>query len=130
MPDAAPAARGVYKPRRSQASPLFRLVSDHLAHRTLSIAPDAPTTRGDVRRARWSPRGRTRHPIRPVCPTGTADRTACEARPRGPGHATAHPPVLARSASGRYTRPTPIEIPIPSPGLRRGSTTSTGWLIR
>ncbi len=30
MPDAAPAARGVYRPRRPQASPLFRLVSDHL----------------------------------------------------------------------------------------------------
>ena len=30
MPDAAPAARGVYKPRRPQASPLFRLESDHL----------------------------------------------------------------------------------------------------
>ena len=30
MPDAAPAARGVYQPRRPQASPLFRLVSDHL----------------------------------------------------------------------------------------------------
>ena len=30
MPDAAPAARGIYKPRRAQASPLFRLVSDHL----------------------------------------------------------------------------------------------------
>ena len=26
----AAAARGVYKPRRPQASPLFRLVSDHL----------------------------------------------------------------------------------------------------
>ncbi|MBX9856620.1 MAG: transposase [Gemmatimonadaceae bacterium] len=30
MPDAASAARGVYRPRRPQASPLFRLVSDHL----------------------------------------------------------------------------------------------------
>lgn len=30
MPDVASAARGVYKPRRPQASPLFRLVSDHL----------------------------------------------------------------------------------------------------
>ena len=30
MPDAASAARGIYKPRRPQASPLFRLVSDHL----------------------------------------------------------------------------------------------------
>ena len=34
MPDAAPAARGVYKPRRPQASPLFRLVSEH-RHRLL-----------------------------------------------------------------------------------------------
>jgi hypothetical protein len=30
MPDAAPAARGVYTPRRPQASPRVRLVSDHL----------------------------------------------------------------------------------------------------
>ena len=30
MADPAPAAGGVYKPRRPQASPLFRLVSDHL----------------------------------------------------------------------------------------------------
>ena len=30
MPDAASVARGVYKPRRPQTSPLFRLVSDHL----------------------------------------------------------------------------------------------------
>ncbi|MEP6833421.1 MAG: hypothetical protein ABJB74_08500 [Gemmatimonas sp.] len=36
MPDAAPAARGVYKPRRPHASPLFRLVSDHL-HRLQTV---------------------------------------------------------------------------------------------
>ena len=36
MPYAAPAARGVYKPRRPQASPLFRLVSDHL-HRLQTV---------------------------------------------------------------------------------------------
>ena len=36
MPTAAPAARGVYKPRRPQASPLFRLVSDHL-HRLQTV---------------------------------------------------------------------------------------------
>ena len=36
MPDAAPAARGLYKPRRPQASPLFRLVSDHL-HRLQTV---------------------------------------------------------------------------------------------
>ncbi len=36
MPDATPAARGVYKARRPQASPLFRLVSDHL-HRLQTV---------------------------------------------------------------------------------------------
>jgi len=36
MADAAPAARGVYKPRCPQASPLFRLVSDHL-HRLQTV---------------------------------------------------------------------------------------------
>ena len=30
MADPVPAVRGVYRPRRPQASPLFRLVSDHL----------------------------------------------------------------------------------------------------
>lgn len=30
MAHAMPAARGVYEPRRSQASPLFRLAQDHL----------------------------------------------------------------------------------------------------
>ena len=39
MPDAVPAARGVYKPRRPQASPLFRLVSDHL-HRLQTVYDD------------------------------------------------------------------------------------------
>ena len=33
MPDAAPAARGVCKPRRPQTSPVLRLVSDHLQRR-------------------------------------------------------------------------------------------------
>ena len=36
MPAAAPSVRGVYKPRRPQASPLFRLVSDHL-HRLQTV---------------------------------------------------------------------------------------------
>ena len=39
MSDAAPAARGVYKPRRPQASSLFRLVSDHL-HRLQTVYDD------------------------------------------------------------------------------------------
>ena len=39
MPDAALAARGVYKPRRPKASPLFRLVSDHL-HRLKTVYDD------------------------------------------------------------------------------------------
>ncbi|MFY7922491.1 MAG: hypothetical protein ACOVSI_08755 [Gemmatimonas sp.] len=36
MPDAAPPARGVHKPRRPQASPLFRWVCDHL-HRLHTV---------------------------------------------------------------------------------------------
>ena len=36
MPDVASAARGVYQPRRPQASPLFRLVSDRL-HRLQTV---------------------------------------------------------------------------------------------
>ncbi len=36
MPDSAPAARGVYEPRRPQASPLFRFMSDHL-HRLQTV---------------------------------------------------------------------------------------------
>lgn len=39
MPDAASVARGVSKPRRPQASPLFRLVSDHL-HRLQTVYDD------------------------------------------------------------------------------------------
>ena len=39
MPDAAPAARGGYKPRRPTASPLFRLVSDYL-HRLQTVYDD------------------------------------------------------------------------------------------
>ena len=39
MVDVAPAVRGVYKPRRPQASPLFRLVSDHL-HRLQTVYDD------------------------------------------------------------------------------------------
>jgi len=36
MPDVAPAARGVYTPRHPQASPLFRLVANHL-HRLQTV---------------------------------------------------------------------------------------------
>jgi hypothetical protein len=39
MPDAAPSARGVYKPRCPQASGLFRLVSDH-RHRLQTVYDD------------------------------------------------------------------------------------------
>ena len=39
MPNAAPAARGVYKLRRPQAPPLLRLVSDHL-HRRHTVCDD------------------------------------------------------------------------------------------
>jgi len=36
MAHAAPVALGIYKPRRPQASPLFRLVQDHL-HRLQTV---------------------------------------------------------------------------------------------
>lgn len=39
MPDASPAVRFVYKPRRPQPSPLFRLVSDH-SHRPHTVCDD------------------------------------------------------------------------------------------
>jgi hypothetical protein len=39
MPDAASVARSVYKPRRPQASPRFRLVSDH-RHRLQTVYDD------------------------------------------------------------------------------------------
>lgn len=45
MPDAAPAARRVYKPRRPQASPLLRFVSDQL-HR-LELVDDERCARED-----------------------------------------------------------------------------------
>ena len=50
MPDAAPAAFGVYKPRRPQALPLFRLVSDHL-HR-LQTGQGCARRRGQAARHR------------------------------------------------------------------------------
>jgi hypothetical protein len=48
MPDVASVARGVYKPRCPQASPLFRLVSDHLQRlqTVATSASRASTARG------------------------------------------------------------------------------------
>lgn len=57
MADAAPAARGVYKPRRPQASPLFRLVSDHLPW--LETVYDEHFAREMARGVRSSGRWRT-----------------------------------------------------------------------
>jgi hypothetical protein len=169
MSDAAPAARGVDKPRRPQASPLFRLVSDHL-HRLQTVYddrfaredgpwrpvftqvadkflacgvlehgfarircdactheyllafsrlpeqyPNAPTTRGDVRR-RWpSPRGRRSVPAVTGPPLGTAVQTAHTARPRGGSDAGARSSTLPWPEIARYTQPTPIAIPILTP---------------
>ena len=50
MPDSAMAARGVYKPRRPQVSPLFRLLSDHLQR--LQTVYDARFARED---GAWRP---------------------------------------------------------------------------
>lgn len=44
MGHVAPSAHGVYKPRRPQASPLFRLVQDDL-HRLLQVPGGVSTRR-------------------------------------------------------------------------------------
>ena len=50
MPDAAPAARDVDKPRRPQASPLLRLVLDHL-HKRQTVCDDRSVCEYDPWRA-------------------------------------------------------------------------------
>ena len=55
MTDAAAAACGVCKPRRPQASPLFRLVSDH-RQRLQTVSDErfaASTARGGPSSGRW-----------------------------------------------------------------------------
>lgn len=87
MPDASPTARGVYKPRRPHASPLFRLVSDHL-HRLQTVYDERFASRGADAASAKSEAGR-----RP---------------PRGAGE------VGDPAACSTDRRPAPIEIPIPT----------------
>ena len=94
MPDAASAARGVYKPRRPQASPLFRLVSAHL-HRLQTVYDD-----------RFA---REYGPWRPVV-TQVADKLlACGVLDHGFARircdACTHEYLLAFSCKGRYFCP-------------------------
>ena len=63
MPDASRTARGVYKPRRPHASPLFRLVSDHL-HRLQTVYDERFASRGADAASAKSETGR--------CPPGGA----------------------------------------------------------
>ncbi len=94
MPDAASAARGVYTPRRPQASPLFRLVSDHL-HRLQTVY--------DERFVReYGPR-------RPVVAQVTDKFLACGVLDHGFARircdACAHESLLAFSCECRYFCP-------------------------
>jgi hypothetical protein len=94
MPDAASVARGVYKPRRPQASPLFRLVADHL-HRLQTVYDD-----------RFA---REYGPWRPVV-TQVADKfLACGILEHGFARIRcddcAHEYLLAFSCKGRYFCP-------------------------
>ena len=54
MPDASTAVRGVDKPQRPQASPLFRLVPDHL-HRLQTVYDDRFAREHGPRRPRSIP---------------------------------------------------------------------------
>jgi len=94
MGHAAPTALGVYKPRRPQASPLFRLVSDHL-HRLQAVYDD-----------------RVAHeygPWRPVVAQVTDKFSACGILEHGFARircdACAHEYLLAFSCKGRYFCP-------------------------
>ena len=78
----------------------------------LSIAP-TPRRRAGTFDVRGAPVGRRIGPTRPAAPDVAPGRTADEAGERGGRHAVARRPVLARQRTTPYTRPTPIEIPIP-----------------
>ena len=94
MGHTAPAALGVYKPRRPQASPLFRLVQDHL-HRLQTVY--------DERFAREY------GPWRPVVGEVTDKFLACGILEHGFARircdACAHEYLLAFSCKGRYFCP-------------------------
>ena len=94
MAPAAPVALGVYKPRRPQASPLFRLVRDHL-HRLQTVY--------DERFAREY------GPWRPVVGEVTDKFLACGILEHGFARircdACAHEYLLAFSCKGRYFCP-------------------------
>ena len=91
---AAPVALGVYKPRRPQASPLFRLVQDHL-HRLQTVY--------DERFAREY------GPWRPVVGEVTGEFLACGMLEHGVARIRcddcAHEYLLAFSCKGRYCCP-------------------------
>ena len=92
--EAAPVARGVYKPRRPHASPLFRLVQDHL-HRLQTVY--------DERFAR------DYGPWRPVVAEVADTFLACGILEHGFAHIRcddcAHEYLLAFSCKGRYFCP-------------------------
>jgi len=94
MPDVAPAARGAYTPRRPQASPLVRLVSDQL-HRLQTVYDDRLA--------------RAYGPWRPVVGQVADTFLACGVREHGFARihcdACAHEYLLAFSCKCRYFCP-------------------------
>ena len=95
MVDVTPAVRGVYKPRRLQASPLFRLVSDHL-HRLQTVYDD-----------RFA---REYGPWRPVVGEVADKFLACESlraanRPRSACVLTRWPPIFMPRKHATYRVP-------------------------
>ena len=141
MPDAAPAARSVYRPRRPQSSPLFRTEVFRRVVLRLFVRLDlfdsdqaagmltSPHSGFHVHTAVWVPQDdRTfasrlarycaRNPV-------AVDRlpTAHEAGSRGGGHAVARLSAIVRSAISSNTQPTPIEIPTAAGSGSAGSPT-------
>ena len=88
--------------------------------------PDAPRSRGDVRRARRSHRDATEGPAAPGAPRRVAVRTARTVRQPSGGFADADAPPLTRPATTEYTQLSPIEFPIPRDLPTRSRITLAG----
>jgi len=105
MPDAVAAARGVYKPRRPQASPLFRLASDHLHRLILTVSfRESEALPGVLRLSSLLPSSRNPFVFDRILPAGTSPRVAIAHRsPPVSGRSGHNPTKLARESTYNQT---------------------------
>ena len=125
MPDTAPAARGVYKPRRPQARPLIRLVSDY-RHRLQTVYDERFAREYGPCAAVASVRPITRRHRPPHGDGRSYGAHGARARPR----ARRRPSLGAggvgdRAVCSTNSRLTPTEIPILRPPRRSDSAQSS-----